>query len=287
MTATVPPGAVSMPTDFSITGLVTSAFGIGTDASRVEVVDLAPAGTTFAVPVALRFLWHDTAPADGIVDGLGIDEGTLQLYKNGLAITGQCRGLAYQPGTCSTACCDSAANIWIVRVSSFSEYVLDAVSCAAFAKPKLTLAKILSPAGDDGLAFGGSLAVPATPPDPDLHGLTIALGDSSGPIVTQTLPAGTYDKTTKIGWKVDKKRTKWTWAHPKDGAPSGFVKAVVATKKGTLIIGLKGQQASYAATPPATMQITFPANGECVRTDFTAPAKGCTLKSKGKTLVCK
>jgi len=127
------------------------------------------------VPVALRFLWHDTAPADGVVDGLGIDEGTLEVYKNGLAITGQCRGAAYQPGTCSAACCDSAANTWTVSVSSFSEYVLDAVSCAAFDKPKLTLAKILPPAGDDGLAFAGSLPAPATPPDPDLHGLAIVL----------------------------------------------------------------------------------------------------------------
>src|SRR5262249_23010056 len=73
VTVTVPPGAVATPTDFSITGLVTSAFGVGTDTSRVESVSLAPAGTTFPVPVALRFLWHDTAPADGFVDGLGID----------------------------------------------------------------------------------------------------------------------------------------------------------------------------------------------------------------------
>jgi len=105
--------------------------------------------------------------------------------------------------------------------------------------------------------------------------------------VTQTLPAGAYDKATKIGWKVYKKRTKWTWSHPKDAAPGGFVKAVVAVKKGTLTVGLKGQKAGYAATAPATMQVTFPANGACVRTDFAPPAKGCTVKSKGKTLVCK
>jgi cysteine-rich repeat protein len=286
VTVTVPPGAVTTPTDFSITGLVTSAFGIGTDASLVEVVDLAPAGTTFAVPVTARFLWHDTAPADGIVDGLGIDEKTLKLYKNGLAITGQCGGLAYQPGTCSTACCDSVANTWNASVSSFSEYVLDAASCTAFAKPKLTLAKILPPAGDDSLAFSGTLPASATPPDPDLHGLGITLQDENGPIVTQTLPAGAYDKSTKTGWKVDKKRTKWTWTHPKDGAPAGFVKALVAVKKGTLTIGLKGQKGDYAATAPAALQVTFPANGECVHADF-APPESCTVKSKGKSLVCK
>jgi hypothetical protein len=172
-------------------------------------------------------------------------------------------------------------------VSSFSEYVLDAASCAVFEKPKLTLAKILVPAGDDTLAFAGALGVAATPPDPDLHGLAITLQDANGPIVTQTLSAGIYDKPTKTGWKVDKKRTKWSWTHPKDGALGDFVKAVVGLKKGRLTIVLKGLHGSFAATAPVAVEVTFPANGECIRTDFSAPTQACTIKSKGKKLVCK
>ncbi len=283
----MPPGAVAAPTGFGITGLASSAFGVGTDLSRVKVADLSPAGVSFAVPVEIRFLWPDTAPADGLVDGLGVDETTLKLYKNGVAITGQCSGVAYQPATCGAACCDPTTNTWTVSVSSFSEYVLDAASCAVFEKPKLTLAKILLPAGDDTLAFTGAEGGAATSPDPDLHGLTITLRDASGPIETRTLPAGAYDKPTKTGWKVDKKRTKWTWTHPKDGAPGGFVKAVVGVKKGRLTIALKGLNGGYAATAPVTVEVTFPANGECIRTDFSAPMQACTIKSKGKKLVCK
>jgi cysteine-rich repeat protein len=289
VTVTVPAGAVATPTNFSITGLVTSAFGIGTDASRVEVVDLAPAGVNFAVPVGLRFRWPDTAPADGVVDGLGVDETTLKLYKNGVAITGQCGGVTYQPASCTAACCDTAANTWSIDVSSFSEYVLDAASCATFAKPKLTLGKILPPGGDDVLAFAGNLPSPATPPDPDLHGLTIVLTDANGSVAAPTLPAGLYDKSTKTGWKVDKKRTKWTWSHAKEGAPSGIVKAVVAlnVKKRLLTIALKGAQGTFAATAPVTLSVGFPAIGDCGTTGFDAPDQACSVKSKGKKLVCK
>lgn len=287
VTVTVPVGAVAVPTGFAITGLTASAFGVGTNLSLVKVADLAPAGVGFLVPVELRLLWPDTAPADGVVDGLGVDEATLKLYKNGIAITGQCSGVAYQPATCSAACCDAVANAWTVKVSSFSEYVLDAASCAVFEKPKLTLAKILAPAGDDTLAFTGALAAAATQPDPDLHGLAIALQDANGPIVTQTLPVGVYDKATKTGWKVDKKRTKWSWTHPKDGTLGGFAKAVVVLKKGRLTMALKGLNGGFAATAPVALEVTFPANGECMRTDFSAPTQACTIKSKGKKLVCK
>ena len=287
VTVTVPPGAVAAPTGFAITGLATSAFGVGTDLSRVKAADLSPAGVSFAVPVQVRFLWPDTTPADGLVDGVGVDETTLKLYKNGLAITGQCGGLAYQPGTCSTVCCDTTANTWNVAVASFSEYVLDAATCATFEKPKLTLGKILAPAGDDTLAFAGALPAPATPPDPDLHGLAILLSDGGGVVREETLPAGAYDKATKTGWKVNKKRTKWTWAHPKDGAVGGFVKAVVARKKTTLAIALKAQNGAYAATAPVAIAVTLPTNGECARTDFTGTQQGCALKSKGKKIVCK
>lgn len=47
----------------------------------------------------------------------------------------------------------AVANTWTVDVASFSEYVLEAASCATFTAPKLTLGKILPPAGDDTLGF--------------------------------------------------------------------------------------------------------------------------------------
>jgi FG-GAP-like repeat/ZU5 domain len=289
VTVTVPPGAVAAPTLFSITDLATSAYGVGTPASLVGAVSLAPAGMGFAVPVELRFLWPDTAPDNGYVDNLGVDEETLRLYRNGVGITGQCRNgnVAYTPGVCTTACCDVVANTWTVQVSSFSEYALDAATCAAVEKPRLTLAKILPPSGDDTLTFTGAFTAPATPPDPDTHGLAITLEDAGGLLVEVTLPPGAWDKTTKTGWKVDKKRTRWTWAHPKDGDLGGFVRAVLVSRKGKLMLTLKGLAGSYMATAPVAIGVNLPANGECARAAFGTAGYACAVKNKGKTLLCK
>jgi len=286
VTVTVPPGAVIVPTDFMITSSPTSIYGIGTPASLVKVVSLAPAGLVFLVPVELRFRWPDVAPENGFVDGLGVDEGTLRVYRNGSAITGQCRTPAYQTGTCTTECCDVVANTWAVNVSSFSEYVLDADVCATYEKPKLTLGKLLAPQGDDTLTFTGMFVAPASPPDPDLKGVTITLEDASGLLAEVALPAGSYDKVTKTGWKVNKKRTSWTWLHPKDGALSGFVKAALTVRKAKLVVVLKGQLGSYVATPPAAIAIRLPATAGCARADFGTAGHSCVVKNKGKTLSC-
>ena len=287
VTVTVPAGAVAVATEFGITPLLASTFGIGTPASLVRVASLSPEGVTFGVPVEVRFRWPDTAPDDGRVDGLGVDEGSLRIYRNGAGITGQCRNVAYRPGTCTTRCCDPVANTWTVQVSAFSEYALDAQSCAAYQTAKLTLGKILAPAGDDTIAFTGAFAAPAMPPDPDAGGLTITLEDATGLVTDLTIPAGGYDKSAKTGWKVDKKRTKWTWSHPKDGRLGGFVKAAVVSKKGKVALALKGQGGSYAATAPVAFAVAFPAEPACARADFATSGHACTVKKKGKTLACK
>lgn len=286
VTVTVPPGAVAGPTDFTITSAPSSTYGVGTPASLVKVVSLAPSGLVFAVPVEIEFRWPDAAPQNGIVDGLGVAESTLRLFRNGVAITGQCSEAAHQPATCTTACCDPTANTWTMAVATFSEYALDAAPCASFEKPKLTLGKLLAPAGDDTLTFTGSLVAPVAAPDPDVHGLTITIDDANGIFSQVTIPAGAYDKVTKTGWKVNKKRTAWTWLHPKDGAPGGLVKASIVLRKGRLVVGVKGNVGSYAATPPVAFALVLPGNGVCARADFATPGLACELKSKGKTLLC-
>lgn len=163
----------------------------------------------------------------------------------------------------------------------------DAAPCASFEKPKLTLGKLAPPAGDDTLTFTGSLVAPLTPPDPDAHGLTIAIDDANGLFSRVTIPAGAYDKVTKTGWKVNGKRTAWTWLHPKDGAPGGLVKASVVLRKGKLVVVVKGSAGSYVTTPPVAFAIVLPGNGACARADFATPGFACEVKSKGKTLLCK
>ena len=100
-------------------------------------------------------------------------------------------------------------------------------------------------------------------------------------------PGGAFDKATKIGWKVDKKRTKWTWSHPKVGGPSGIVKAMVLVKKGVLTAAVKGTAGDFTATAPVAVTLTLPGSGDCGETRFDAPGRGCAVKSKGKSLVFK
>src|SRR6185295_18024730 len=101
---------------------------------------------------------------DGVVDGAGVDERSMQLFHNGV-----------QLGTCgSDPGCNRAADTWTFHTLSFSEFALAGSPppvCATFAKPKLTLGKELPPAGDDTLSFSGIMPAPATPPDPDVNGL--------------------------------------------------------------------------------------------------------------------
>jgi hypothetical protein len=65
-------------------------------------------------------------------------------------------------------------------------------------KVKLTLTKLLAPAGDDKLSFKGFFtAVPLTPPiDPVTNGMRFLIVDSTGAIpVDITIPGGAYNPT--------------------------------------------------------------------------------------------
>ena len=160
-------------------------------------------------------------------------------------------------------------------------------ACDPFGVARLTLGKMLAPGGDDSLAFAGTFALAGSARDPEVGGLGFRLADGAATVVDVTLPPGLYDKATKTGWKVNKKRTTWTWVHPKAGAPAGVVKAVLATKKAESVLTIKGANGTFAATPPVSVTATFPQNGECTTTAFDAPAQACVVKSKGKKLACK
>lgn len=270
-------------------GLTNSAFGVGTAATRVLTARLMPEGATFVPPgVTLTMRWRDD-DANYIVDGTTVNELDLRVYKDGVPLTLACGAMPICPALAND-CCDQLSNLIQVRIFSFSEVVLVAgAPCAAATAAKLSLSKMLPPAGDDGLAFAGVLPAPSTPPDPDLAGLGIVVNDADHALVNVTLPPGAYDKTTKTGWKVDKKRTKWTWSAPKGGAYGGIVKVTLAlnAKKGELKVGVKGAGGNYAATPPATLALRFPANDGCARAALAEGGRSCAVKGKGKSLVCK
>jgi hypothetical protein len=102
---------------------------------------LGPAGHAFGQPVTATFGWDDSGD-DGVVDGLGILESRLSVWRNGHAITGLCSApacaqgtcsaaccLSGAPGSCTSACCNPATNRWTLAVNGFSEFVvLDATT---------------------------------------------------------------------------------------------------------------------------------------------------------------
>jgi hypothetical protein len=261
--------------------LASSEFSLG-DASILVLAARFQPSTTFGAPGATIVLrWLD-ADNDGLVDGNGAEERSLTLFHDGV-VSGQC---STDPG------CDRGANTWPFSTTSFSEFAVAGTpppDCTLFGKPRLVLGKTRLPTGDDTLAFSGTLPAPAAAPDPDLAGLGFRLDDAQGTVVDLAIPPGSFDKATKTGWKVGKKRTKWIWTHPKRGAPSGIVKVMVAVraKKALLIVKVKGTAGAFAVTTPVAVALTFPDGGDCGLTRFDGAGQSCVIKRKGKSLVCK
>ncbi len=268
-------------------GLTNSSYGVGTPETRILTARLLPEGRVFVPPGAtLMIRWRDD-DMNFVVDGTAVNEGNLRVYKDGVPIAGPC---AFMPSCPADNCCDYDINMMWVKLYSFSEIVLvEGPACGAPSVATLSLTKMLPPAGDDGLAFAATFPAPTSPPDPDTAGLGIVLTAANGTLVDVTIPPGGYDKATKTGWKVDKKRTKWTWSHPKDGAYGGIVKATLAinAKKGVLKVGVKGAAGAYAVTPPAALALRFPGSDGCARAGLAESGRTCVVKSKGKSLVCK
>ena len=80
-------------------------------------MNIEPAGTTFNVPINIRFTWLDE-DNDGIVDDTSLREANLRVYKDGVPITGLCR---------NETLCNQSANVFDVQVSSLSEFVIVAL----------------------------------------------------------------------------------------------------------------------------------------------------------------
>jgi hypothetical protein len=127
VTIEVPLGAVDDDTSFSITDSgngtgfdLTTSVGEGT---ALFVVDLAPEGLTFNVPIAICFSWEDKAPEDGTIDHTSIDENSMLITQNGDSLTDRC---SWETGPIETtgAECDPIANTFCVQVDSFSEFAI-------------------------------------------------------------------------------------------------------------------------------------------------------------------
>ncbi|MFM8321729.1 MAG: ABC transporter substrate-binding protein [Chloroflexota bacterium] len=124
----VPPGALpEQPLTLSITDggedyqLVTEAG----EAWVLNAVTVGPHGTSFSEPAAVTLGWDD-ADNDGVIDGSGLLESSLVMYKDGAPISPAC---AQDPG------CDQTANTFTVYVSSLSLFELVSPGITALSVP--------------------------------------------------------------------------------------------------------------------------------------------------------
>lgn len=309
VTMTVPMGALggqphclsdTCPVSFSITGLANSEYELGssdTGTGLYLAAKLQPEGMTFNVPVTLTFSWPDAGPPQHFVAMTSIPEGQLRIFQNGAAITSTC---ATQP--CGAVpCCDAAANTWTVRVTSFSELAVaqDGVCTSeAILDARLALLDIAPPATDDRLRFTATLVLPpavALASIATSSGLGIVLGDAASSLIAGArLPAGTYDATTKRGWRSEQGGLVYRYLD-RTNAPPGGITTVVLRAKGIDAQGhprvsllVRGKGVSYAAGTTARATVALAAGqGPCFTARFPgAPGPECHSDTAGTSLHC-
>lgn len=286
----IPPGALTNPVPIEIEGRAESSFGLGI-ALPVAVTRFGPGGQTFAAPVTVTMSWRDEDD-DHNVDGAGPflgNEKYLKIWHDGVVISGYCGDPQHTPGTCTTSCCEPAANRWTFQVSSFSELTLGVLPCADLVKARLTLSKLQKP-GENTLSLKGDVQMSASDLshlDPLVDGVRISLGGAAGAAVELAVPGGAYDNLGRSGWKVNRARTSWTYTDARRSPPSpwsGVTKVVVKRSTrvpGLVSIGVKGTKGSYPTVLPLTVEVgLFP--GACFDATPT-----CIPNREGTALTCR
>lgn len=123
----------------------------------------------------------------------------------------------------------------------------DACPCAgpALGKPKLTLAKLAPPAGDDTLSLTATVTA-AGPIDPVANGLRLLVRRASGGLLNATIPGGAYDAATKTGWQA----TSSGFSYKNGlGGVVGITKATLKVAGGIVKVAIKGAGGSWAVAP--------------------------------------
>ncbi|MCW5889059.1 MAG: hypothetical protein KIT14_00765 [bacterium] len=155
---------------------------------------------------------------------------------------------------------------------------------STFGGARLTLTKLQTPASDDQLKLGGTVAV-TTPPPLDLvaRGMNLVLTTGTGVVLADlTAPAGP-------AWSAKGGGTAWKYRAP--SAASGIVNATVKAIKpaGTLRVKLKARGLALGAAPagaPLVARLAFgapaAAPGQCGVTAFA----GCRTTTNGATMRC-
>jgi hypothetical protein len=150
---------------------------------------------------------------------------------------------------------------------------------------RLKLTKQLTPEGDDGLVFTGTMVVPTTPTiDPTTNGVRVLVYDvTKTAVLDVTVPGG-------ANWKT-KKGAQWRYKNP--AGFDGITKVQITAKKksapGTLKFKIMGKNGSFTVAQSqlpvfGTLVIDSPmaTTGQC---GVATPP--CHVRAGGKTILCK
>ena len=175
---------------------------------------------------------------------------------------------------------------------------IDPCTNGAQATAKLTMTKLASATGTPTLKLTGraTLASPAVL-DPRTTGVRVVITDAFGAtIVDAPVPGGSYDPTTKTGWKVNGNATKWTYGNP--AGSSGITKVVFrdqsAKTPGGVAFAIAGKHSGWHvddAPGVATLVLDAAsgANGRCADAPFPGPppAPSCTFNATRTMVKCR
>ncbi len=147
----------------------------------------------------------------------------------------------------------------------------------AVAKPKLVVAKLAAPSGDEALALTGQLpAFPGVPAlDPVTTGARVVVSDTAGTLLDVSIPPGAFDEGQKRGWKVKDGTFKYV--------NRAGIQGVVAVKvkpsdkvPGLVLFAVKGKKGTWAVDPARLpLAATFVVNTvgpQCGDAVFPGPA---------------
>ncbi len=158
-------------------------------------------------------------------------------------------------------------------------------------RPRLTIRGLDTPPGDDKLRLSGrvTLAHPFDPPlDPVAHGAGLTIVDTNGTsLVNLVLPAGAYDPSTRIGWRLRRSGVAWTYVDRRESPTAGINRVVLKDRSerqpGRVDFLVKGTSASLdldGSKLPirATLIIDQPTaeSGQCAH--FDGASSGCAIE---------
>ena len=216
---------------------------------------------------------NDACPADAFAPPTTVcraSTGTCDIAETCTGTSTTCPADTGQPDTDGDGVCDALDNCDGVANPSQADADGDGLGDACDPctnivptgqdKVKLTLTKLLAPAGDDKLSFKGFFtSVPLTPTiDPVTNGMRFLIVDSTGAIpVDITIPGGAYNTTTKVGWKVNGSGTSWLYKN--SGNPTPLINGIqkmqlkkLSSPVGKFKFGVKGKNGNYPIERDAT-----------------------------------